>query len=215
MADFTYRTLSLDSYFDKIFYINLRKDTDRDKNMRLQFDMLSIKNYERIEAVEINSLDNISPAAYRNFNIKEARYVLGSISCRASHLKCVHAAITRGYQRILILEDDAVFLQNPDKLLTQNTEILNDWDMLYFGGDPEPHFRNQIVNAHAYGIKSSLFENILFMAEPSGMEIDNFYAKIIQHMSYNDNQSGKYNIRIILPFNQIVQNKNLKSNIRG
>jgi hypothetical protein len=53
------------------------------------------------------------------------------------------------------------------------------------------------------------------MSDASGMEMDNFYAKIIQHMSYNHNQSGKYNIRVVLPFNQIVQNKGFNSNIQS
>jgi hypothetical protein len=53
------------------------------------------------------------------------------------------------------------------------------------------------------------------MSLASGMEIDNFYAKILQHMSYNKNQSGKYNIRMIQPFNTIVQNKNLETNIQS
>ena len=87
--------------------------------------------------------------------------------------------------------------------------------MLYFGGLIEPHYRNQIVCTHAYAVKYTLFDDIINMAEPSGMEIDNFYAKILQHMSYNYNQSGKYNIRIILPFNLIAQNKDFNSNIQS
>jgi hypothetical protein len=34
-------------------------------------------------------------------------------------------------------------------------------------------------------------------------------------MSYNHNQSGKYNIRIILPLNQLIQDKDLGSNIQS
>ena len=78
----------------------------------------------------------------------------------------------------------------------------------------EPFFRNQIVCAHAYGVNNKIFDNIIYMGESSGMEIDNFYAKVLQHMSYNNNQSGKYNIRIIQPFNQVVQDKNFISNIQ-
>ena len=68
---------------------------------------------------------------------------------------------------------------------------------------------------HAYAVKSKVFDDIINMADGSGMEMDNFYAKIIQHMSYNHNQSGKYNIRVVLPFNQIVQNKSYGSNIQS
>jgi hypothetical protein len=113
------------------------------------------------------------------------------------------------------LEDDIVFLSNPNNLLLQNQQSLGEWDMLYFGGLIEPHFRNQVVCAHAYAVNSSLFDDIINMGNCSGMEIDNFYAKILQHMSYNYNASGKYNIKAIIPFNQIVQNKSLASNIQN
>lgn len=212
MQDFTYRSITTDLYFDKVFYINLKKDILRNESIVAQFTRFGIKNYERFEALEINHLPALDK--YRNFNKKDERYVLGQLSCRASHVELVRTAKLRGYSRILIFEDDILILQNPNELLTRNNEILNDWDMLYFGGLIEPFFRNQIVCTHAYAIRNTVFDDILFMAEASGMEIDNFYAKILQHMSYNYNQSGKYNIRIIQPFNQIVQSPDFPSNIR-
>ena len=51
------------------------------------------------------------------------------------------------------------------------------------------------------------------MAISSGMEIDNFYAKIIQHMSCNHRPTGKYCINTIEPFNTFKQNRLFKSNI--
>jgi len=212
MPDFIHKPLKLDTYFDKIFYINLKKDLARNSSIVGQFKKFGITNYERVEAIELNEL----PAAskYRNFIKKDSKYLLGTLSCRSSHLKCISLAKEKGYEKILILEDDVLFSENPNNLLSQNYELLNDWDMIYFGGLIEPFFRNQIVCAHAYGIRSILYDDILNMADASGMEIDNFYAKIIQHMSYNYNQSGKYNIRIILPFNQIIQNKTFLSNIQ-
>ena len=212
MVDFTHRNIALDTYFDKIFYINLKRDTLRNEHIINQFNRFGITNYERIDAVELSNL----PATdiYRNFIKNNRKYVLGSLSCKASHLKCIGIAKERNYSKVLILEDDIEFLENPHQLLTRNCEILNDWDMLYFGGLVEPFFRNQIVGGYAYAVKNTLFDDIINMANASGMEIDNFYAKIIQHMSYNYNQSGKYNIRVILPFN-LVGHKFFNSNIQG
>lgn len=213
MHDFTYRQISIDAYFDKVFYINLKSDVGRNGNMLGQLGQFGISNYERVEAVQLDEMPTENQ--YRNFNKKDSKYILGSLSCRASHIQCVRLAKERGYKKILILEDDIVFLQNPNTLLTQNHDQLNDWDMLYFGGLIEPFFRNQVVCAHAYALRYTVFDDILNMADASGMEIDDFYAKILQHMSYNHNQSGKYNIRIILPFNQVVQDKSFNSNIQG
>lgn len=212
-SDFTYRMISIDSYFDRVLYINRNSDELRNKSMLDQFKHWNITNFERVEAVELTELPD--EVEYRNFIKHDMKYRLGSLSCRASHLRCINLAIEKKWDRVLILEDDVVFLQDPNELLSRNYEILNDWDMLYFGGLVEPFFRNQIVCAHAYAVKSTLFQDIANMCPTSGMEIDNFYAKVIQHMSYNHNSSGKYNIRVAIPFNQIVQNKTFTSNIQA
>ena len=212
MSDFTYRQIKIDEYFDRIFYINMEKDADRNEHMIEQFKKFNITNYERVEGVELTEVPWISK--WRNFNKRDEKYVKGQLGCRAAHLECINISRNRGYNRVLILEDDVIFLQDPSQLLTQNHEILNDWDVLYFGGLIEPFFRNQIVCLHAYAVKSTIFDDIIHMSDASGMEMDNFYAKILQHMSYNHNQSGKYNIRVVLPFNQIVQNKSYESNIQ-
>lgn len=211
-SDFTYRLTTIDQYFDRVLYINRAADTERNAKLLQQFRKWNITNFERVEAVELTELP---PAVdYRNFIKHDIGYRLGSLSCRASHLKCVQLAKDKGWEKVLILEDDALFLSDPNELLTINQSILNDWDQLYFGGLVEPFFRNQIVQTHAYAIRSTVYLDILEMGAKSGMEIDNFYAKVLQHMSYNHNQSGKYNIRVVLPFNQVVQDTSFKSNIK-
>ena len=221
-SNFPGNDIRMDDYFDKILYINMNKDIERNENMLRQFKKYGITNYQRIEAVEPSlGLDpiifsaTVDKSQIRNFIKKDSKYVLGTYFCRASHLKAIRYAKENGLYRVLILEDDAVFLTDPNDILKSNINILNDWDMLFFGGLIEPMFRNQIVEAHAYGVSSKLYDDILNMAVPSGMEIDNFYAKIIQHMSYNYNKSGKYNIRTVTPFNVIVQDKNFNSNIQN
>ena len=212
-ADQTYGGLTIDSYFDRVFYINLPEDTGRNAAVLEQLQRFGISNYERIDAIRLPFITGRTE--WRNFNRQENKYVLGQLSCRASHLKCVQKALERKYERVLIVEDDVVFLEDPNKILNVNHELLQDWDMLYFGGLIEPFFRNQIVCAHAYGLRSTVFEDILHMGAASGMEIDNFYAKVLQHMSYNHNQSGKYNIRTLTPFNTAIQNKDFGSHIQG
>lgn len=172
----------------------------------MQFEKFGIKNYERFEAISLDSIPNEN--LWRNFNKKNERYILNQLGCRASHLQVLKIARERNYKRIFILEDDVQIDVDPSEILTLNDYILNDWDMLYFGGLIEHYFRNQIVLGHAYCLNNTIFDDIINMCVPSGMEIDNFYAKIIHHMSFNNNQSGKYNIRILMPFNTIQQNHN-------
>jgi hypothetical protein len=92
-------------------------------------------------------------------------------------------------------------LNNPSDVMNMNQFNLEIADMFYFGGTIEPHYRGQVVCAHACGIKHTLFDDIINMSVASGMEMDNFYAKIIQHMSYNYNPRGQYNVVMLQPFN--------------
>jgi GR25 family glycosyltransferase involved in LPS biosynthesis len=207
-------SINIDNYFDKVLYINMNKDVDRNQNMINQFEKYGITNYHRIEGIEPDlnfTIDDIDTNQIRNFIKNDPKYIIGTYFCRASHLKAVQYAKDNNYKKVLIFEDDVIFLSDPNKILQSNINILNNWDMLFFGGMIETMFRNQIVEAHAYALNYKIYDDILNMGVPSGMEIDNFYAKIIQHMSYNHNQSGKYKIT---PFNTIIQDKNFKSNIQ-
>ena len=213
MVDTTHGQMTFDSYFDKIFYINLTRDTDRNEHMLREFEKCGIKNFERVEAIALIELPG--PDAYRNFIKKDHKYIVGGLSCRVSHLKCIQLAKERNYTKVLILEDDVSFPGNPNWLLEKNQATLHEWDMLYFSGLVEPFFRNQVVGAYAYAVKNTVYADIINMADASGMEIDNFYAKILQHMSYNYNRSGKYDVKAILPFNFIAHNNIFNSNIQN
>jgi GR25 family glycosyltransferase involved in LPS biosynthesis len=204
----------ISTYFDKIYYINLDKDTNRNVNIVEQFRKFDITNFHRIAGTVLKTIPD--HYFWRNFNkpFLNEKYILGSLGCRNSHLRIMEDALINNYKKILILEDDIVFTQDPNKLLAQNKSILDDWDMLYFGGEIEPHYRNQIVGAYAYALNRNVIEETYYMLASSGMEVDNFYAKIIQHMSYNYNKEGKYRIRKIYPFNTIQVNFDFGSNIR-
>ena len=205
---------TLNNFFDKIFYINLDKDTERNSNILFQFMKYDITNFERVSGVEFQEIPDKS--YWRNFNLNalNEKYILGSMGCRASHKKIMDISIERGYNKILILEDDIFFTEDPNEILNKNLHQLDSWDMLYFGGSIEEHFNGQIVGAYAYGLNRKLIEETYFMLPTSGMEVDNFYAKIIYHMSYNYNLTGKYQIKKLEPFNTIKVDFNFNSNIR-
>lgn len=204
--------MDINKYFDKIFVINLDKDTERFEKISNHLKEIGIWNFERIPAISIDTLPDFWQ--FRNFIKNDDKYILGGLGCRYSHIEAVRLSHVNNYEKVLILEDDATFLKSPNEILESNINILNDWDMLYFGGLIESEFRNQIVFAHAYAIRKPIYLDILNMCNSSGMEIDNFYAKILQHMSYNYNQCGKWRIRTITPFNQVIQDKSFESNIQ-
>jgi len=207
--------MTINECFDKVYYLNLAKDTDRNQHILDQFAKFNIINFERIEGIVYDSIPD--PYLWRNFNKDKLteKYIIGSVGCRTTHIKAIKKAKEDGHKKVLIFEDDIKFLSNPNNLLQRNEIQLNkNWDMLYFGGMIEHHFRGQIVGGYAYAVKETLFDEIIYMAEASGMEIDNFYAKIIHHMSYNYNVSGRYDIGILQPFRTIIVD-DFKSNIQN
>jgi glycosyl transferase family 25 len=202
----------INTLFDKIFYINLNKDVERNDYMINQFKEFGITNYERFEAIECTEVPDKS--LWRNFNKQDEKYVKGSVGCRESHVGILKLAKERDYKFVMILEDDVKILTNLNGILKENNFQIGMSDMIYFGGLLERHFRGQVVGAYAYAVRNTLFEDVIHMAIPSGMEIDNFYAKIIQHMSYNNNTTGRYNAFMLRPANTIIVNQTFNSNIR-
>ena len=51
------------------------------------------------------------------------------IGCQQSHLNAINTAISKNYDKILILEDDAKFITKP-----MITSVPDEWDILYLGG---------------------------------------------------------------------------------
>jgi GR25 family glycosyltransferase involved in LPS biosynthesis len=206
--------MNINEFFDKIFYINLDKDVERNEKILKQFELNKITNYERVSGTVIENVPDI--LYWRNFNQDACneKYVKGGLGCRNSHWRIMEISLERNYHKILILEDDIIITEDINKVFEQNLEKLSDWDMIYFGGKEEPFFSNQIVGAYAYGVNRKLIEEIYYMLPSSGMEVDNFYAKILYHMSYNYNEIGKYKIKKIEPFNTIKVDFNFESNIR-
>lgn len=203
--------ININEYFDKIFYINMEKDIDRNINILSEFEKYDITNYERFQGIVC---DEISPEPeWRNFIHKHEKYIKGNIGSRLSHIGIIKLAKERNYKKIMILEDDIKILVDPNTLLNLNKSILNQWDMIYFGGHIETECRNDILCIHAYCVNETLFDNIIHMTIPSGMEMDTFYSKIIQHMTHVPNRYCKYDIEMIKPFNSIIQG-NFGSNIK-
>jgi GR25 family glycosyltransferase involved in LPS biosynthesis len=82
----------------KIFYINLNKRTDRRGEIETELNNFGLE-YERFEAIET-----------RGFGI---------LGCGLSHLGVLKIAKERGYENVLILEDDFQFLVEKEEFEKQ------------------------------------------------------------------------------------------------
>jgi len=105
--------MKVNDYFDKVVVINLDRRTDRMEKLAPQLEELGIQ-YERFSAIDANDL-----------NVKA--YVAGTMS---------HVAVWKKYkgQKVLILEDDALFCENfNDKFAHVMQHLPNAWDIFYLG----------------------------------------------------------------------------------
>ena len=101
----------------KIYVVNLKKDKDRRKNIIIEIEKQNIKNYEIIDAINGNELSNkeLDSASYKNKNLINpwnTKMSPSQVGCALSHIKIYKKFIQTDYNLALILEDDAVFVQN-------------------------------------------------------------------------------------------------------
>ena len=194
--------MDINTYFDKIFIINLDKRTDRWQSIVNNLKAYNIYNYERITAIQPhpshfrnkpNIYSNLSQRSKKTSN-KPSFYVVGCIGCRWSHIKAIKLAKERNYENILILEDDAYFRDT--SLFPKIIEEIKDlnYDILLFSGNhrstPIPISNNiykikTTYSTIAYSVRSHLFDTIINEADNSGNEIDIFYCNSI----YSKNNS--------------------------
>ena len=186
----------INTYFDRVFIINLDSRKDRWHQVVNELERLGIDNYERFSAIRPETLQDIPASYYKYMATHISRntkaYIIGSTGCKMSHVEIVRIARPRCYARILILEDDALFVESADAVYRRATRQIapEEWDMLYLCGnhlDPvKSHTENldkitATLTAHAYGISMKLFNCISNDALNSGLEIDTFYAREVHN----------------------------------
>ena len=104
-----------------IFYINLETRNDRRNSIETQLTNIGLTNFERFNAIKVMD---------------------GRVGCTMSHIKCLEMAKERGYNHLLICEDDTFFL-DPKLFKTQLTTFLKNghkWDVVLFAGNNVPPY---------------------------------------------------------------------------
>lgn len=178
--------------WDKIFVINLPRRPDRKAQMEKFF--LSCKipqsDYEFVEA-----FDGQNPEILKKYNEKKLaneEYPIvtsGHFACLLSHLKAIELAKSRGYDKVMILEDD-VLTSETDLVSKLNSIQVLDYDLLYLGGimSKKKYFINNwamsgdtnIMGAYGYILSSTLYDKVLNDLINLDEYIDFYYMKHIQ-----------------------------------
>lgn len=115
---------TLNDFFDKIYCINLDRRPDRFEKCQIEFEKINA------DVVRIPAIDG--KLVYKaGMSIS-----VGAYGLLLTHIQILNDVIANKYERILILEDDASFIDGFNDYFNEKISSLpDDWDLLYLGGN--------------------------------------------------------------------------------
>ena len=187
--------MNINEYFDKIYVLNLHKRRDRRDEIDNRLTKFGIE-YERFGATD----GSVMRVIWEKFD-KENKYFTtpNYLACSISHLSIYKDAVTQGYQKILIIEDDNLINRNIHSLFESIT--IPEWeDIFYLGYIPlsddqtmwtygmvsdyisERIFRpKNLWGLFAYGMTNKLMSEMINIYDKSfPMEVDRYLVNHIQ-----------------------------------
>lgn len=200
-----YRSQQVNLFFDKIFIINLDRSKDRWKLIVNNLQEHGIYNFERQPGVclprNINPRTQLDMSTHGRLEgyggkfLNDRNYILNCVGTNLAHYQILEKAISRNYQRILVLEDDVFVTRNFNQRFATIGPLLekspDQWDLLYLGyKKSRPQFspvtipdtggnlvvpRQFIRGAYGYGLNHTAFSVIQQNYLYGGMEIDAFF----------------------------------------
>jgi GR25 family glycosyltransferase involved in LPS biosynthesis len=188
----------INEYFDQVYVLNLQKRPERmilaDKRMK----------FCEIDYVKFNAVDgSVMRRVWESYH-KENQYFSNPsyLGCAISHLSIYRDALEKGYNKIVILEDDNRIKRDANQAFNAvKDQIPEDWMLLHLGFIPltddcsqwsynvfldrfiSPNvFRSKnLWGLYAYGITAPLMQEILETYDRDfPMELDRFFVTNIQ-----------------------------------
>jgi len=120
--------IEINNFFEKIYVINLKKDDNKRKNISDQFNKYNI-NFEFFEGIYGKESDYVNELKK---NIKKLNY--GELGLLLTYKNIFNDAINKGYNNILIFEDDVILHNDFNNLFSEKIQsIPDDWAILRLG----------------------------------------------------------------------------------
>jgi|LakMenEpi03Aug12_release.lakeMendotaPanAssembly.Ray.scaffolds.fasta_scaffold428669_2 glycosyl transferase family 25 len=126
----------LNEFFDKIYVITL-PTSSRFERIKKRLEGLEYEIFEGLNAEIIDKNE------YLELGSKLTR---GQLGCTVSHVNLYKKIAQENYEKILILEDDCVFLENLQSLRTSLSQLPSNWKVVYLGWEPNPMYANYSQN---------------------------------------------------------------------
>ena len=184
--------MKINNYFDRIYVLNLHRRVSRWKEIENRLKRFGIE-HERFGATDGSTMKPIWEK-FNNPNFTTPNY----LACAISHLSIYRDALEKGYNRILIIEDDVLINKNIHSLFDR--EIPNWEDIFYLGyiplSDDQSMWTYHIVDRYisegifiprnlwglyAYGLTKNIMQELLSVYENEfPMEIDRYLVNNIQ-----------------------------------
>lgn len=176
---------------DKIFVINTKKATDRMLKISNHLKELEI-NFFRFEAIPTNLLKNIDKSNPKNLDIRNFEgWNINAKSLLETTKLIILESIENDYDKILILEDDAEFvnysvgMQNLSNFINK----YNDWDFIHLNYSSCPHLnftnfpgvlrlKSGCLCCQAYLVNKNVMEIYLNYLNNYEMPIDHITQKL-------------------------------------
>lgn len=167
------------NFIDGAFYVNLDRRLDRKESFEKQIQSFNIE-VERLPATEFKQ-EEVRDNGIHNWHVK--------VSCTHSHFRAIKEAKNRGWNNVLIFEDDCIFSEDfSNKIQKCVDELKNiEWDICYLGGEPNNYcdsitpnlakVRSGVYGTHAYIVNSNFFNTILEIPYEAGI-VDQLYMNI-------------------------------------
>lgn len=140
----------LNGWADRIFVVSLRRETDRRARMA---ERLAGLRFEFRDAVDKQDLDRDALVRDGTYDERRTRAAyrftkdmsLGAIGCALSHRRLYEDMVARGWERMVVLEDDVVpRVAALDGLPDALRELPPTWELCYLG-----YWQNEVVTLGA------------------------------------------------------------------
>lgn len=190
----------MNTYFDKVYILNLHKRDDRLKTTQKRLQFVDINKYEVFNGVDGSILKPVWTEFCKvNSYFSNPNY----LGCAMSHLSIYKEAVEKGYSKILIIEDDCRINRNLQSIIKQQmSQVPKDWnELLYLGYIPltddcsswdyrvfsDKYISQNVFIAknlwglYAYAISIDLMKELLQVYDNKfPMELDRYFVTHIQ-----------------------------------
>jgi GR25 family glycosyltransferase involved in LPS biosynthesis len=154
--------MDLNNFFQKGYYINLDRRTDRRKEFESEMSKYGMLDFfERVSAED---------------SIMEPNPIIKHAYCALTYHKLFKKILDDGYENVVIFEDDAYFYNGGNRpsidILNSALDELKDfnWDIFYFGGHPGNILEivsdnlgicSHVLTTHAVAYKRHVMERVV------------------------------------------------------